>query len=191
MTSFYSPSTNGIYQSTSYDDTAPKNGLVPADSVLITDDLHDQLIANLQAGGTTSYTAGSLPIPVPQSDAQKLLIAQQNQIAILTDAYTAARTASVSYKTVSGVTAQFQGDVTSINNLESVLLGFSANPSGVPVGFYWVAEDNSQVPFTYADMQGLANAFVLQGAVAFQNLQNKKTAVKTATSIADVQAVTF
>jgi hypothetical protein len=59
-----------------------------------------------------------------------------------------------------------------------------------PIGFYWIAEDNTQVPFTLADLNGLAAAIFTRGVVAFQILQDKKALVNAAVTIADVQAVT-
>jgi uncharacterized protein with von Willebrand factor type A (vWA) domain len=56
----------------------------------------------------------------------------------------------------------------------------------VPSGFYWVAADNTQVPFTYADMQGLAQALGTQDVAAFQHWQTQKAAVKAATTVADI-----
>ena len=71
-----------------------------------------------------------------------------------------------------------------------MLLAFGYTQT-VPSGFYWVSLDNTQVPFTYADMQGLAAAFGLQGASAFQHLQTQKNAVLAATTVSAVQAITW
>jgi hypothetical protein len=71
-----------------------------------------------------------------------------------------------------------------------MLLAFGATQA-VPSGFYWVAADNTKVPFTYADLQGLAQAIGTQGEAAFQHLQALKDQVRAATSIAAVEAITW
>jgi hypothetical protein len=71
-----------------------------------------------------------------------------------------------------------------------MLLAFGATQA-VPPGFYWVAADNAKVPFTYADLQGLAQAVGAQGAAAFQRLQALKDQVRAATSVAAVEAITW
>ena len=58
MTAFYSKTTNGIYESESYDDTAPTLGLVPADAMLIADDLYTTLLDGVQSGSTLTLVDG-------------------------------------------------------------------------------------------------------------------------------------
>ena len=77
-----------------------------------------------------------------------------------------------------------------MSNVSSMQLAFAAAAS-VPTGFYWVAADNTQVPFTYADIQGLAAAMGTQGFAAFSNLQTKKNQVRAATTNMDVLTVTW
>ena len=57
-----------------------------------------------------------------------------------------------------------------------------------PAGFYWVAKDNTHVPFTPADLQGLYTDILAQGWAAFQTRQILKASVNAATTIAAVQA---
>jgi len=110
---------------------------------------------------------------------------QGAKIAELNSAYAASIVAPVIYN---GKT--FQADETAVANLTKMLLAFQAS-AAVPAGFYWVAEDNSQVPFTYADMQGLAQTIGVNGLTQFQHLQAKKAAVAAATTGAAVIAVTW
>jgi len=128
--------------------------------------------------------------PNAPTAAQLLAQAQAAQIATLTAAYQQAIQDPVSYTSKGGVTKTYQADPGSVANLQNMLLAFGATQT-VPSGFYWVAADNTQVPFTYADMQGLAQALGAQGAAAFQHLQTQKAAVKAATTVAEVQAVTW
>jgi hypothetical protein len=115
---------------------------------------------------------------------------QQQQIATLYAAYQQAIQQPVSYTSKGGVTKTYQADTGSVANLQNMLLAFSATQT-VPSGFYWVAADNTQVPFVYADLQGLAQAFGTQGAAAFQHLQTQKAAVLAATTVSAVQAITW
>lgn len=65
MTSFYSPSTGGLYQSSTYDSTAPSIGLVPSDCILISDAEHDTLVAGIMSGQVIVNTAGVLTLAAP------------------------------------------------------------------------------------------------------------------------------
>ena len=116
--------------------------------------------------------------------------AQTGRIATLTTAYNTATQASVSYTSKGGVTQTFQSDSQAISNLSKMLLAFQSTTT-VPTGFYWVAADNTQVPFTYTDLQGLANTIGTQGVTAFQHLQTQKASVNSATTVAAVQAVVW
>jgi hypothetical protein len=135
-------------------------------------------------------TAGSLSLTQAQQECYGLAYMQQQQIATLYQSYQQAIQAPVSYTSKGGVTKTFQADSGSVANLQNMLLSFGATQT-VPSGFYWVAADNTQVPFTYADMQGLAQALGTQGALAFQHLQTQKAAVNAATTVSAVQAVTW
>ena len=135
-------------------------------------------------------TAGTLSLAQAQQECYGLAYMQQQQIATLYAAYQQAIQVPVSYTSKGGVTKTYQADAGSVANLQSMLLAFGA-AQAVPSGFYWVAADNTQVPFTYADLQGLAQAFGAQGAAAFQHLQTQKAAVNAATTVSAVQAVTW
>lgn len=141
---------------------------------------------------TPGYTVvnGALVAPAAPTAAQLLAQAQAAQIQTLNAAYQAAIVAPVSYTSKGGVTKAYQADAASVANLSQMLLAFAASQA-VPAGFYWVSLDNTQVPFTYADMQGLAAAFGTQGAAAFQQLQSLKAQVNAATTVSSVQAVVW
>jgi hypothetical protein len=115
---------------------------------------------------------------------------QAAQIAVLNQGYSTAIQQPVSYTSKGGVTKTYQASAASVANLTQMLLAFQASQT-VPDGFYWVSEDNTQVPFTYADMQALANALGMQGASMFAKLQTLKGQVNAATTIAAVQSITW
>jgi len=121
---------------------------------------------------------------------QTLADAQVQQIAILLAAYAADCAQPVSFTTAGKVTKTFQADPGSVQVLQQTLAGLSA-AQATPAGFYWVAADNTQVPFSFADLQGLAAAMLAQGWTAFQHLQTLKAEVNAATTIAAAQAVTW
>ena len=123
-------------------------------------------------------------------NSSEIATAQAGQIALLVSAYDLAKQQAVSYTSAGGITKMYQADKKSVENLEAMLWTFQLEGATQP-GFYWVAADNTQVPFTYGDMQGLAFAFGAQGALAFQHLQTKKAAVNAATSLSAIQAITW
>ncbi len=116
--------------------------------------------------------------------------AQAAQTATLMAVYETASIQPVSYTTKAGVSHTFQADASSQQLVQTSLAGYSA-AQAVPSGFYWVAADNTQVPFVYADLQGLAGVMIAQGWTAFQQLQTLKAEVRTATTVAAVQAVVW
>ena len=122
--------------------------------------------------------------------AQLLAQAQSAQISALAQAYKSAIVQPVSYTSKGGVTKTYQADPGSLSNLQNSILGFQS-AGATPSGFYWVSADNTQVPFAYADMQGLAAALLAQGWAAFQHLQNLKADVMAATSVSAVQAIVW
>ncbi|AHB08501.1 hypothetical protein U875_13985 [Pandoraea pnomenusa 3kgm] len=116
--------------------------------------------------------------------------ARANQMAILYSAYQAASQVDVAYKTVAGVQQTFQADASSQSTLLIATTGY--NLAGqTPAGFYWVASDNAQVPFSVEDLKGLYAVMLAQGNVAFNKLQTLKAAVRSAATVAEVLAVTW
>jgi hypothetical protein len=96
----------------------------------------------------------------------------------------------VSFVTAAGVTNTYQADSDSITNLQRSILGCSFS-GATPTGFYWIASDNTKVPFTFADLQGLAKAIFEQGVMLFDKFQAKKALINASTFVADVQAITW
>jgi hypothetical protein len=142
--------------------------------------------------GTWYVVNGALTQTNPNAPtaAQLLAKAQKSQLTTLTAAYQTAIVQPVSYTSKGGVTKTYQADPGSLSNLQNTLLGLQA-AGATPSGFYWVSADNTQVPFTYADLQGLAAAMLAQGWAAFQKLQTLKAEVNAATSVSAVQAVVW
>ena len=177
--------------------------------------LETDIGANLQAGeawipfdgnsDATHYVANNLTVAFPTNtnpvatwdwatlsyvDARTLSQVQADQIGALAAAYTVAIGQSVPYVSKAATAQTFQADPESIANVANMQLAFAA-AAAVPAGFYWVAVDNTQVPFTYADVQGLAAAMGAQGFTAFARLQLRKAAVRAATTQALALAVVW
>lgn len=116
--------------------------------------------------------------------------AQASQIAALTADYAAAIAQPVSYTSKAGVVKTYQADPDSTNKLVQMLLACSG-AQATPAGFYWLSADNVQVPFEYADLQGLAAAMGAQGFPAFAHLQTLKAEVRAASDSAAVAAIVW
>lgn len=126
------------------------------------------------------YTVGLQEISLSQ--------AQSNQQIILYKAYQSATQQNVPYISKAGIFKHYQADSVSQNTLLVATVGYQAQGK-VPVGFYWVSADNTQVSFSLEDLQGLYAAMLAQGQEAFTHLQDKKAAVNNAATLVDVQAV--
>ena len=133
---------------------------------------------------------GKLVAPEAPSDAQLLAMAQATQTTLMYQAYQTAISQAVTYKTAGGVTKAFQADSDSQSTLVSALTGYQA-AGAVPAGFWWVSEDNTQVPFTLSDLKGLAAAMLAQGWAAFQTLQARKASIRATTARDEAQAITW
>ncbi len=144
------------------------------------------------AGAALSNTPPTLQphvIPAPTS-AELLVSAQVKKFPELFTAYLAAIYASISFTTAAGTTQVFQADRAALGNLHDMLAAYA--PTGaVPSGFYWVARDNTKVPFTLTDLQGLAGAIGARGWAEFQHMQSLKATVRAAITVAEVEAVSW
>jgi hypothetical protein len=111
--------------------------------------------------------------------------AQAAQLALMDATYDAACQMTVIY-----MGANFQADAGSQDVLTKTLAALT--PSGAtPSGFYWVDGNNAQVAMTLAQLQGLAAAMLPPAWAAFQHKQTKKSAIRAATTVAAIQAITW
>jgi hypothetical protein len=131
--------------------------------------------------------AGNIPLPAdpPSIDHVRMMKGSE-----LFSAYQIAISQPVSYTSQGGITNTFQADPVSVSNTLSAIAGYQ-NVGATPQGFFWVASDNTRVLFTYADIQGLANAMISQGWAQFQRYQDRKDALRNAATVADIQAITY
>ena len=146
-----------------------------------------------QADGSTivGTTVGELPDGYALTPpAPTLSQMQATQCDVIDTAYTSAIQQPISFTSAGGVEQTFQADDGSQDLLVKATQGYGVAGS-TPSGFYWVATDNTQVPFTLPDLQGLYAAILSRGWSAFQQRQDLKKTINAATTIAAVQAVTW
>lgn len=123
-------------------------------------------------------------------DQRSIEDARETQLGALGAAYAQAITTPVPFTTQAGVAQTFQGDPQSVGNATASMLGCQA-AQATPLGFYWLAADNTQVPFTFADLQGLAAALFAQGHAQFVKLQTLKAQVRAAATVESVTAAAW
>ncbi|MFX3547718.1 DUF4376 domain-containing protein [Ralstonia mannitolilytica] len=107
--------------------------------------------------------------------------AKDAQIAIIEAAYQAAIQKPVSYM---GTT--FQADNDAQTMLTKTLVS-----GAVPTGFFWLDANNAQVGMTFAQLQGLAATMLTQRQAAFAKKAGLKQQIRSATTVAAVQAITW
>jgi Domain of unknown function (DUF4376) len=71
------------------------------------------------------------------------------------------------------------------------LLAAVLSPGSVPPGMYWRDITETQNAMTFADLQALARAILDRGLLLDSNLDTKKAAVEAATTIEEVNAITW
>lgn len=172
-----------------FDDDINPTSQIPADALAITEDEWLDCIHH-PGQRMVDVTAKAIMDTPPPPVAQQVADAQAAQVAALYASYAAAVMQPVAYTSAGGVAQTYQADDTSMTYVNRMLAAYDG-AKATPAGFYWVAADNAQVPFTYVDLQGLAAAMGAQGWDAFQKLQTRKAQVKAATTVAAVTAVTW
>jgi len=148
----------------------------PSELIMLTDDEW-----NVRMDEPWYVQDGKL-VPKPAPTAAQLLIdAQAVRIGIMESAYLASIQLPVAY-----MATTFQADAGSQDVLTKCLAAGS-----VPEGFFWLDVHNAQVLMTYIQLQGLAAAILDQGQAAFSRLQQLKSQVRAAETVAEVQAVVW
>jgi hypothetical protein len=156
-------------------------GEIPSDGILFPPETNAMTVAPNPTAFTWDGTTISRK---PDTLAQ----AQSAQNALNHASYQLAIQGPVSFTSAGGITAMYQANPQSIANLQSVILGFQLKQA-TPSGFYWRAANNTNTPFTYADLLGLAQAMAEPAAAAWAKMQSLKAQVAAATTVAEVQAV--
>ena len=114
------------------------------------------------------------------------------KLAELDAAFASQGYADISFTTAGGDTANFQADEASQAYILKTSGSYNRRGS-VPSGFTWTAADNSHVPFTLDDLNGLYDAILDRGEPLFQQLQARKDSVRSIeadTSLTDGEKIT-
>lgn len=161
------------------------NGIV--NSILAVED--DGLTTALQSGGVVLPYASPVQVgwgydgnsftPPPITLAQALA----TQLALMDSSYAAAVGSPIAYL---GTT--FQADQASQVLISGVL---TACGGALPPGFTWYDINNVAVPVTFAQLQGFAAAILMRGQPMFIHCQVQKAAIRAATDILMVLALTW
>lgn len=85
----------------------------------------------------------------------------------------------------------YMGTTFQADDDSQTVLTMSLAPGVVPADFAWLDATNNSVPMTLVQLQGLAGVMLDQGWTAFKRLQNRKNAVRVATSIEELNAVVW
>jgi len=121
----------------------------------------------------------SVPVVPPLT----LSRAQEIQLAVIESAYKTAVSKPIAY-----MGTEFQADAESQQLMASVI---TACGGSLPAGFAWFDTNNAPVAMSFTQLQGLAGAILLRGQPLFVTKQTKKAAIRAATTVQQVEAVTW
>jgi hypothetical protein len=130
------------------------------------------------SAGTMSY--GDVMVAI-----NGLASMQQAQITTFSTSYQAALQVPIAYM---GTT--FEADASSQIVVAHSMMVYAVE-GATPAGFYFVDVNNNQVPMTLAQLQGLGSAIADSYWTVFQKWTALKAQVLAATTLAEVQAVTW
>lgn len=98
----------------------------------------------------------------------------------LVQTYAASLNEPVPYTSEAGVVSAYQHDAKAMAALAAATASF-ASLGKVPDGYYWVAFDNTRVPFTLQDLTNLSEALGNYNFEQFNKLQNYKDELEAIT----------
>lgn len=131
-------------------------------------------------------TQAQLEAAWPAAQLKSLQVAQN---ALNYASYLQAIQEPVSYTSAGGVTALYKANAKTITNLYACMATYQLKQA-TPAGFYWKAADGSKVPFTFADLMGLAEALGEPAEAAWVRMQDLEDQVAAAT-ISTVTSIIF
>lgn len=140
--------------------------------------LPELTIGKMQRSGDQLITLADY---LPAHAAVLLADAKTAKLAELQAAYEAANYADIEH-----ASKTWKADRDSQQLLATVL-----SVGSVPPGMYWRDVTETQNPMTYSDLQALAAAILERGLLLDSNLDTKKAAVEAATTIGEVNAITW
>ncbi|WP_233868757.1 hypothetical protein [Paraburkholderia adhaesiva] len=126
----------------------------------------------------------------PPEPSMSLAEAQAARIAQLRAAWQSAGEAPVSFTTAAGHIDLYACDATSIANLDAMRAAHAETCTWLP-DLWLNAADQPVTPFTWGDLEGLAQAITNRTPPDYPSLLAKIAAVMAATTIAQVEAITW
>jgi hypothetical protein len=125
----------------------------------------------------------------PAADVETVTSAQQIQLALMDKSYDTAMQQPVAY-----MNTTFQADKDSQDLMNRAITGLQAIVAiggTVPANFAWYDINNQPVTMTLLQLQGLFATGVANVNTLFVHKQTQKAAIRAATTVADVTAITF
>lgn len=138
---------------------------------------------NTLAAFQSAIDAWNALTPPPKTEAELLAEAKEARIEVMEAAYQQSVGADISY-----LGSTFQADADSQALIAAVL---TASGGTLPQGFVWYDKLNLPVPMSLPTLQGLAGAILMRGQPLFERKQARKASIRAATTIAEVEAVTW
>jgi hypothetical protein len=146
---------------------------------------HDEWQACLAVQGGWTVNDDKLSPPSPEFLLSQARGAQKRTI---TASYNSAVVSDISFTTEGGVTKKFEADAESAASVARAAQSYSILGE-TPSGFYWISSDNTPVPFTLKDIQGLNAAITAQGWEAFQTRSKLKAKLASAKDIDEIMSI--
>jgi hypothetical protein len=125
----------------------------------------------------------------PTGAVETVASVQQIQLALIDKAYDTAMQQPIAY-----MNTAFQADKDSQDLMNHAITGLQAIVAiggTVPADFAWYDVNNQPVPMTLVQLQGLFATGVANVNALFVHKQTQKAAIRAATTIADVTAISF
>jgi len=128
-------------------------------------------------------TYDGVSFSAPQPPVPTLSETIEDKLTSIETSYRTDNTAPIDYM---GTT--FQADANSQSLIAAVL---TASGGMLPLDFSWYDATNVPVPMTYAQLQGLAGTILMRGQPLFVHKQDLKVLARAATTIEEVEAITW
>lgn len=93
------------------------------------------------------------------------------------------------FKGSADLTVSYLGHIFQADKDSRELLAQTLVIGSLPDGFYWLDSDNVKVPMTLPELKGLAAAMLAAGFIKFNVLQTKKTQLRQAKSLDEIDAI--
>jgi hypothetical protein len=149
-------------------------------------DHRNETFYNLEGEEVVIYELGGEKDLYATPPAPTLETVKAKAVIELTLRHTIAIKLDINFTTKAGIVKDYQ---TGKATLDSLSIALVTNP--LPDNFYWVSLDNTKVPFTLEDLQGLYNTIYDRNWALFQKLQDLKQQVRDESNILNVPKIVW